>query len=251
MFNVIKTFAVMLLVVTAVKLNATPLIVATEGDYPPFSYFDDEGRLSGFDVDIAYALCEAMQRECEVIAVPWVELLDRLERGDFQMIVASMAKTPERQQRALFTEYYYRSQTSFIGDPRRFISVTPESLEGRILSASKESIQAEFLQQRYQASTIVLTDNLIESFELLSEGKVDLVLTDSINSLEFLRSFEGADFDFISEPILDPILKSEGHIAVGLGDVQLAEDINQAILDIRLSGVYDQINRRYVPFSIY
>jgi ABC-type amino acid transport substrate-binding protein len=251
MFNLIKAFAVMLFLVMAVKLNATPLIVATEGDYPPFSYFDEAGNLSGFDVDIAYALCEAMQRDCEVIAVPWVDLLDRLEAGDYQMIVASMAKTPEREKRALFTDYYYRSQTSFVGDPRRFISVTPESLEGRSLSASRDSIQGDFLTEYYASSNLILTNNLIESFKLLVAGEVDLVLTDSINSLDFLRSTDGINFDFISEPLIDPILKSEGHIAVALGDDQLAEAINKAIIDIRLSGVYDQINRRYVPFSIY
>lgn len=251
MFNLIKTLAVMLFLMAAVKLNATPLIVATEGDYPPFSYFDEAGNLSGFDVDIAHALCEAMQRECEVIAVPWVDLLDRLEAGDFQMIVASMAKTTERKKRALFTDYYYRSQTSFVGDPRRFIAVSPDALVGRILSAGRDSIQADFLMEQYSSSTILLTDNLIESFDLLVAGEVDLVLTDSINSLDFLRSTEGAHFDFISEPLIDPILKSEAHIAVTLGDIELVKAINNAIIDIRLSGIYDQINRRYVPFSIY
>ncbi|WP_168926810.1 transporter substrate-binding domain-containing protein [Nitrincola schmidtii] len=251
MFNLIKTLAVMLFLMAAVKLNATPLIVATEGDYPPFSYFDEAGNLSGFDVDIAHALCEAMQRECEVIAVPWVDLLDRLEAGDFQMIVASMAETTERKKRALFTDYYYRSQTSFVGDSRRFIAVSPDALVGRILSAGRDSIQADFLMERYSSSTILLTDNLIESFDLLVAGEVDLVLTDSINSLDFLRSTEGAHFDFISEPLIDPILKSEAHIAVTLGDIELVKAINNAIIDIRLSGIYDQINRRYVPFSIY
>ncbi|TVQ67026.1 MAG: ABC transporter substrate-binding protein, partial [Oceanospirillales bacterium] len=148
-------------------------------------------------------------------------------------------------------DYYYRSQTSFVGDPRRFISISPDALVGRIISASRDSIQADFLIERYSSSTILLTNNLIESFELLVTGEADLVLTDSINSLDFLRSTEGSTFDFISEPLIDPILKSEAHIAVALGDVKLAQAINKAIIDIRLSGIYDQINRRYVPFSIY
>lgn len=251
MCKLFQAFALMVCLTLGTYLSASPLVVATEGDYPPFSYFDNTGKLTGFDVDIAYALCEAMQRDCEVIAVPWVDLLDRLELGDYHLIVASMAKTAEREKRALFTDYYYRSHTSFIGDPRRFISVTPEALKGRRLSASRDSIQGDYLQQRYPSSQIVLTNNLIESFELLASSEVDLVLTDSINSLDFLKSPQGTSFDFIAEPLIDPLLKSEGHIAVSLGDVELAEAINNAIIDIRLSGVYDQINRRYVPFSIY
>lgn len=251
MFTTMKTLVVIVLLTFASKGLATPLIVATEGAYPPFSYYDEAGELTGFDVDIAYALCEAMQRECELLAVPWNDLLDRLEAGDYQMIVASMAKTPERQERALFTDYYYRSHTSFIGDPRRFISVTPEALKGRRLSAGKGTIQADFLLQRYPDSDIRLTESLNESYELLVAGEVDLVLTDSINSLDFLQSSDGAIYDFISEPMMDPILKSEGFIVVAKGDETLAQAINQAIMELRLSGVYDQINRRYVPFSIY
>lgn len=251
MFKFIKTFAVLALLTVAFKLSASPLVVATEGAYSPFSYFDEFGQLTGFDVDIANALCVVMQRDCQVIAVPWADLLDRLEVGDYQMIVASMAKTPERSARARFTDYYYRSHTSFVGDPRRFVSISPDALNGRRLSAGRATIQGDFLESSYPKSEIRLTESLDDSFALLVKGEVDLVLTDSINSLGFLQSSEGAVFDFISEPVIDPLLRSEGYIVVEKNDVELANAINLALMELRLSGVYDQINRRYVPFSIY
>ena len=35
----------------------------TDSDYPPFHYFDEVGALTGFNVDLARAICEALESE--------------------------------------------------------------------------------------------------------------------------------------------------------------------------------------------
>ena len=42
--------------------------IATEGAYPPFNMVDKDGKLQGFDVDIANALCEHMKAKCTIVA---------------------------------------------------------------------------------------------------------------------------------------------------------------------------------------
>lgn len=251
MIKTIKKTCTFLLFSLIGSVYAAPLIVATEGAYPPFSYLDDRGQLAGFDVDIALALCEVMERDCQVIAVPWNDLLDRLEAGDYQMIVASMAKTPERSERALFSEYYYRSHSVFVGDPRRFSSTSPEALVGKRLATGEGTVQAAFLQARYPHSEIHLTLDQEEALQLLVQSEVDLVLSDSINLLSFLQSDAGQSFDFISEPLIDRLLKTDAHIAVAKSEPVLVEAVNQALMTLRLNGTYERINRRYMPFSIY
>jgi len=75
---VLKLFSRLLILAfccSAVAGMAEPLRVATEGDYPPFSFFDNQGRLTGFDIDIAHALCRRLGKPCEIVAIPWRELL--------------------------------------------------------------------------------------------------------------------------------------------------------------------------------
>lgn len=43
------------------------LRIGVEGAYPPFSFKEADGSLSGFDIEIAEALCAQMQRECELV----------------------------------------------------------------------------------------------------------------------------------------------------------------------------------------
>jgi len=247
---VIVPLLVLTLWFTNPSLAADKLRVATEGTYPPFSYLDDSGKLAGFDVDIAYALCEAMTRECEVKAYAWSELLDRMEAGEYDMIVASMANTEERAKRVDFTDYYYRSHSIFAG--RSDIKgTTPDDLADKTLAVGRDTIQEAFLSRHYPRSHILLTDNLPQAFQMLLDGKADLMLSDTTNLLDLLQQPEAEGFDFVGEPISSPDLQSKAHIAVGKGNDALRRAVNKTLEELRLNGTYDRINRKYFPFSIY
>ncbi|WP_375057381.1 transporter substrate-binding domain-containing protein [Zobellella sp. DQSA1] len=249
----LKIFALLpILLLGTMPSRATErLVVATEGTYPPFSYHDERGRLTGFDVDIALALCQAMAAECELVAEDWDRLLDGLEQGRFDLVVASMAQTPARAERADFSEYYYRTHSMFIGLANTYDDAAPDTLNNQRIATGAGTIQADFLQRRYRNSHIMLVPNQEEALARLVEGEVDLVLSDSINLLNFLQSPAGEHFDYVGEPLLDQMLQAEARIAVAKGRQELLGRINQAITTIRLNGSYDHINRQYIPFSVY
>lgn len=83
------------------------LRVGVEGNYPPFSRMAPDGTLSGFDIDIARALCEAMQVKCQLVQQEWDGMMPALRARKFDMIVASMTITEERRKAAYFSDPYY------------------------------------------------------------------------------------------------------------------------------------------------
>lgn len=227
------------------------LTIATEGAYPPFNYIDESNRLAGFDVDIAKALCEAMDAECEIIGVQWDGILDGLVKGRYDAIIASMAATPERAEFADFTQYYYRSRSTFVGAPDKPFKLTRESVEGMVLAAQRDTVQAAYLNEHFKgAATILLAETTQEAFALLAEGKADAVLSDSLTIYDFLQTDAGKPFDFVGPPLPAEDPSSEAAIAVRK-ESGLVKQFNEALKKIRLSGTYDKINRRYFPFSIY
>ncbi len=244
--------AVLVTLALAAGARADTLRIATEGAYPPFNFLNDQGELEGFDVDIAAALCQAMGRECELVAVQWEEIINGLVQGDYDMIVASMARTPERDKLVDFTNHYYRSRSAFVATEDAEFDIRPEGLHGKVLCAPVETVQADYLQRTYgDVATVRLSSDNVEAFELLVAGDVHVVLSDSLNCLEFLTSEKGLGFDFIGEALPAEDHSSSAHIAVREGDDELRTAINQALQTIRLDGTYDRINRRYFPFSIY
>ena len=248
-------YIVLIIMMFGINLPASAgerLRVATEGAFPPFNYIDEQGQPAGFDVEIAKALCDAMQAECEVIAVPWEQILPKLAAGDFDMIVASMAETPERLQLAEFTHFYYRSPNAFIGRPNSGISqVKPETVRGKVLAAQRGTIYSDFLNKHYQNSAVIkLTDTVPAAFEALVRGEADLVLTDVLMSLPYIDTNIEKALKIVGEPIPDAELSTLCYIQVRKGNLKLRDTINQALSQIKNDGTYGRINAKYFPFDI-
>ena len=56
----------------------TKLRVGVEGNYPPFSKMGADGKLSGFDIDIAMAVCAQMKAECTLVQQEWDGMMPAL-----------------------------------------------------------------------------------------------------------------------------------------------------------------------------
>ncbi len=237
--------------VCAATADELKLKIATEGAYPPFNSIDASGNLVGFDVDIAKAVCHEMKATCSFIAVPWDDIITRLENNEYDLIVASMSYTDTRARRMEYSDSYYRSHSAFAGDPNRFKDISPAALKGLRIAAGSQTIQSEYLQKAYTESTIVLTKDQPEAQKLLQAGEVDLVLADSIDLLTFLQAPESSKFDYVGDPVTNDFLKSSAHITAHKGNRALIAKVNEAISQIRLNGTYDRINNVYFPFSIY
>ena len=64
--------------------------IGVEANYPPFSQLGTDGKFSGFDIDIANAICADMKADCTMVAQEWDGMMTALNAKKFDMIVASM-----------------------------------------------------------------------------------------------------------------------------------------------------------------
>jgi ABC-type amino acid transport substrate-binding protein len=249
--TILMAATIALLTIAGASADELKLKVATEGAYPPFNSVDASGNLVGFDVDIAKAVCQEMNATCSFLAVPWDDIIPRLENNEYDLIVASMSFTEARAKRMEYSAPYYRSHSAFAADPNRFKDISPAALKGFSIAAGSQTIQSEYLKKTYPDSKITLTKDQPEAQNLLQTGEVDLILADSIDLLTFLQAPESSKFDYVGDPVTNDFLKSSAHITAHKGNTELIKKVNEALDQIRLNGTYDRINNAYFPFSIY
>src|SRR5690554_7982633 len=89
--------------------------VAFDVPYEPFEYKDDNGGLTGFEVELASAMCEELQANCEFVIQAWDGMIPGLLARKFDLIMSSMSITPERAERVLFSEPYYITPGGWFG----------------------------------------------------------------------------------------------------------------------------------------
>jgi len=164
---------------------AEKLRVGTEGAYPPFNLVDARGKVGGFDVDIANALCAKMQVECEVVTSDWDGIIPALNAKKFDFIAASMSITDERKQAVDFTDAYYTNKLQFIAPKSADFKTDEKSLKGKVIGAQRATIAGTWMEDNLgDVVTMKLYDTQENAYLDLASGRVDGVLADKLVNWE-------------------------------------------------------------------
>jgi len=232
----------------------TKVRIGVEGAYPPFSEVTADGKLVGFDIDIAHALCEEMKVECELVTQDWDGIIPALQARKYDAIIASMSITPERKEKVDFTNKYYNTPAKFVRKKGSGIEITKEGLKGKAVGVQRATIHDNFVTEVYGDTVEVKRyGTQDEAYLDMVAGRVDLLLADSVAMLGgFLETDQGKDYEFVGPDFSDPKYFGEGAgIALRKGEDDLLKMFNQAIEAIRANGKYKAIQDKYFDFDVY
>jgi lysine-arginine-ornithine-binding protein len=222
--------------------------IATEGAYPPFNMKNAKGELTGFDVEIADALCKAMDRPCKIVSQDWDGIIPGLLAKKYDAIIASMSITAERQRKVAFTAPYYSNYLRLITKKGSGILPTRESLKGKRVGAQRATISAQYAEDNFRkVATVKVYDTQEAAYLDIQAGRLDAIVTDIYPGHDWLQKPENSDYTFSGEPV---DINDKIGIAVRKQDKRLKSALNQALKAIVESGEYQRINANYFPFSI-
>jgi polar amino acid transport system substrate-binding protein len=216
---------------------------AMSGAYYPFSYFDEDNNLVGFDVEIGAALAEAMGMEADPVPTPWQALKMGLDAGRYDAIIGSMTITEERQQEMDFAGPYY------VSGPKLFVRADSDIRS--VDDLTQDTTIAILMESVYEDLAREYTDNLkfyesdVTALKDLNLGRADAVITDQMVGL-INAERKGLDIQAVG----DLLMVEEIGIAVRKGDTELVEKLNQALAQIKADGTYLQIAEKYVGVDI-
>ena len=226
----------------------------TDSDYPPFNYYDEDNVLTGFNVDVARAVCLELAAACDIQVRPWPELLPALRRGEAEAVIASHAVSAGALRIVDFTDRYYHTPARFAGKRNTGrLDATPEGLEGKKVAVTKGSAHEAYLRTFFRDSSIRVFDTPELARDALISGASDLLFDDGIALAFWLNGTASkACCEFKGGPFGEPKYFGDGvAIAVSREDPQLKGLINAALKRMRESGRYEELVLRYFPLRAF
>lgn len=233
--------------------DLSKLRVGVEGAYPPFSSVGADGRLKGFDIDIANALCAEMRAECTLVQQDFDGLIPALQSRKFDLIVASLSITPERLKVVDFSDRYYKTPNRLVAKAGSTIDGSPESFQGKKIGVQRSTINDRFATAKFKGATIRRYTKQDDIYLDLAAGRIDATLVDSVaGDTGFIKTPAGKGYAFTGPAYDDPAYFGQGvGIALRKGETELKSKLNAAIAAIRANGVYKKIQERYFDFDVY
>ena len=160
----------------------------TADDYPPLDFALPDGSLSGFNVEIARAVCEQLRLPCTIQARRWDTLVEALETGKGDAMIASMRATPALRARLAFTHPYYLTPARFAARkdfPQGEIDA--KALAGKTVGVVKGSAHERFLTQFFAEAKLKSYGDFAALLRALKAGEIDLAFADGLTLGDLAR----------------------------------------------------------------
>jgi len=226
----------------------------TESEFPPFNFYDEDGILTGFNVDLARAICLELNATCDIQVRKWAEMFPALLRRDADAAIAAHAVSATALRKVEFTDAYFHTPGRFAGRREaQDIVATPEGLEGRRIGVAVGTAHEAFIRQFFRGSRVMVFDDIDVARDALRQGAVDVVFDDAISLAFWLNgTLSQQCCAFLGGAFLEPKFFGDGiAIAVAKGRSKLRADIDEALQTVRDSGRFEELVARYFPFRLY
>lgn len=220
------------------------LTFSMTGQYPPLN-FQQDGELTGFDVEIGTEIANRLGLEANPVTNPWETIIQGLKANKYDAIIGSMTATPERDKQIDFTEPYYLSGAQiFVAESSTDIQ-SKEDLQGKTIGVIQASTWKDIAETLTSPSNVKGYPTDVNALQDLALGRVDAVITDKIVGVS-AQNEKGLKIKEIDE------LLNMDRVSIGVaeGNTDLADRINEALQSMIDDGTYEEISIKWFNRNI-
>ena len=226
----------------------------TTNDFPPFNFIDPQGRLEGFNVSLARALCLEIKARCTLQTVAWDRLEEALSEGQGDAIIAGIKINKESLERLAFSSPYLRSPARFFTTKIRS-SIVPDwtSVSGITLGVQKGTAHEAFARKHFPDNRFETYESQAELRDAVTSGSADAGFADGVFTSFWLQSARAKECcAFVGGPYINSDYFGAGYsIAVPRDREDLRLTLNNGLMRIINNGSYSEIYLRYFPVSFF
>jgi polar amino acid transport system substrate-binding protein len=223
------------------------LRVATSADYPPFTYYNQDFIIDGFDPALIREVGKKLDIQIEIKDYAFESLNSVLQNDQADVAMAAISVSPEREAVVDFSNVY------FIGDDgvlaRADSDLAPITDIGQ-LTGLAVGVQRGSVYEKWAQETLV-DSNLISQNQLYAYAKPEQAVADlKANRLNVVILDRQPAIQYLSDPELvlagEKLNQQRLAIALPEGAQALQSEINQALQDLQNDGTLSQLAQDYL-----
>jgi polar amino acid transport system substrate-binding protein len=228
----------------------------TSVDFPPFNFTDQNGKLAGFNIDLAREICGELEiaDKCQIQALPFGELKDALAASQGDAVIAGLAVTPDLRRQFAFSRPYLMLPARFVRNLKAPVKgENAAALSGHPVGVVKGTTHEAMLAAYFPTIKTVPFDTKATLLAALKDGKVDAAFADALQLSFWVSSQASAkccalfDGPYLSEQFL-----GEGMtIMLRQKDGILTAALDHALATLSRNGRLQEIYLRYFPYGLY
>lgn len=244
--NLLATlYAATCLAAATVAHSATATLqVAVLDNAPPMAFRDADGRLTGFSVEVARAVCAEMKARCEFQVMVLDRVVDALAGGEIDIAAVSLLDTPERRRRILLAQPILRSVTLWFARP----GVEPGQ-RGLRIAVVKGSAQEAYARAQNWDTVGVPTSGDLGAPLLAGVAHAAIVPMNTSLHLQSNKDFQR--LGLAATVMKVPELVGNASFGINPRRPELKTAVDDALERIKRNGVYERINTQFLPFRVH
>ena len=216
------------------------IIIATEGDWAPWTYHDESNQLVGLDVEIGTAIAERLGVEARFEETNWDSILQGVDSGRFDLACNGVGYTETRAEKYSFsTPYVYTHKVLVVRKDNEEIK-SFEDLKGKKTANTASSTYAAIAEE--YGATVTGVDALADTLQLVLQRRVDATINSQVTINDYMIAHPEAEIKVVDEgpgePVAIPVRKADD-------TATLIAAINEALDAMRADGTLAAISIKY------
>lgn len=219
--------------------------IAMEGAWRPWTYHDDSGALTGFDVEIGALIAKGLGVAPEYMETDWSAILAGVDSGRFDIACNGVDYTEERAEKYAFSDPYVYTEIVLVvrADNETIHSI--DDLAGKTTVNSPNSTYA--IRAEQAGANVLYADTLGETMLLVQQGRAEATINAKGSVEEYLEEHPDANIKITAtmpgDPVCVPIRKGED-------SASLVEAINAILAAAREDGTLAALSEKYFHMDL-
>lgn len=215
------------------------LTMVTNAEFPPYEYKEGD-KVVGIDADVAQAIADKLGMKLEIVDTKFDAIIPGVQSGKYDMGMAGMTVTPDREQSVAFSDSYATGIQSIIVKQGSDIKSVDDLSEKTKIGVQLGTTGDIYAKDDFGDEAVQEFDKGADAVQALLAGKIDCVIIDNEPAKSFVAANDGLE-------ILNTSYAEEEYaICFKKDNTELQTKVNGALKELIADGTLQKIVNKYI-----